>query len=162
MPNPNPKKENLKMWKKGQSGNPAGKPRRLLAQVRGLGYTKAEVMNLINTMLAFKVAELRKIAENQDSDMLERTIAKVLVKSFDKGSLYAIDNLLSRAQGKPAEMIDVQTKESRVIVVQYGESNNTIQPTPSTIESIEQSSEVSGSHVWQEVREIIDKPDNID
>lgn len=150
------------MWKKGQSGNPAGKPRRLLAQVRGLGYTKAEVMHLINTMLALKVQELRKIADNSNSDMLERTIAKVLVKSFDKGSLYAIDNLLSRAQGKPAEMIDVQTKESRVIVVQYGESNNTIQPTPSTIESIEQSSEVSGSHVWQEVREIIDKPDHID
>lgn len=119
-------------------------------------------MHLINTMLALKVQELRKIAENQNSDMLERTIAKVLVKSFDKGSLYAIDNLLSRAQGKPAEMIDVQTKESRVIVVQYGESNNTLQPTSSTIESVEQSSEVSGSHVWQEVREIIDKPDHID
>lgn len=150
------------MWKKGQSGNPAGKPRKLLSQIRGLGYTKAEVMCLINTMLAFKVQELRKIADNTESDMLERTIAKVLVKSFEKGSLYAIDNLLSRAHGKPAEMIDVQTKESRVIVVQYGESNNTIQPTPSTIESIEQSSEVQGSDVWQEVREIIDKPDNID
>lgn len=119
-------------------------------------------MNLINTMLAIKVQELRKIADNTDSDMLERTIARVLVKSFEKGSLYAIDNLLSRAHGKPAEMIDVQTKESRVIVVQYGEGHNTIQPTPSTVESIEQSSEVSGSDVWQEVREIIDKPDNID
>ena len=150
------------MWTKGKSGNPAGKPRKLLTQIRGMGYTKAEVMNLINTMLALKVQELRKIADNTESDMLERTIARVLVKSFEKGSLYAIDNLLSRAHGKPAEMIDVQTKESRVIVVQYGESNNTLQPTSSTIESVEQSSEVQGSDVWTEVRQIIDKPDNLD
>lgn len=162
MGNPNPKTDQLRKWVKGKSGNPAGKPRKLLTQIRGLGYTKAEVMNLINTMLALKVQELKKIADNTESDMLERTIARVLVKSFEKGSLYAIDNLLSRAQGKPAEMIDVQTKESRVIVVQYGESNNTIQPTPSTVSSIDESSEVQGSDVWQEVREIIDKPDHID
>lgn len=162
MANPNPKIEHLQMWQKGKSGNPAGKPKKLLTQLKGMGYTRAEVSNLINLMLSMRVAELRKIAAADKCDMLERTIAKALVHSFDKGSLYSIDNLLSRSHGKPTEMVEVKGEESKVIVVQYGQNHNTIQPTSGAVAGTIEPSEVSSADVWQEVREITDQPDNID
>ena len=156
MANHNPKTEHLQMWQKGKSGNPAGKPKKLLTQLKALGYTRAEVANLINIMLSMRVAELRKIASADKCDMLERTIAKALVHSFDKGSLYSIDNLLSRSHGKPTEMLEVKAEENKVIIVQYGENHNSVQSSSGPVAGVIESGEVQSPDVWEEVREIID------
>lgn len=93
---------------KGKSGNPKGKPRKLASQLGVLGYTPMEVRDTINGMLAMSLDELKKIFENQEATILEKTIANALKRSLEKGSLYSIDTLLSRAQGKPTENIDLK------------------------------------------------------
>lgn len=97
-----------KPFVKGQSGNPKGKPRKLAAQLGVIGYTPMEVRDTINGMLAISLDELKKIFENNESTILEKTIANALKRSLEKGSLYSIDTLLSRAQGKPTENIDLK------------------------------------------------------
>ena len=96
-----------KVFVKGQSGNPKGKPRKLATQLKLIGYTKAEASETINCMLAMTIDELKRIYENPQATILEKTIAAALKKSLEKGSLYSLDSLLDRTHGKASESVDM-------------------------------------------------------
>ena len=115
-------------WKKGQSGNPKGQPRKLASQLKLIGYTKAEAANTINAMLAMNIIELRELFENPNATILEKTIAAALKKSLEKGSLYSVDSLLSRTHGKPKEMVELNGKiEAPIIIFNQSENCDPIQ-----------------------------------
>lgn len=129
-----PKGANI--WKKGQSGNPNGQPRKLATQLKMIGYTKAEASHTINAMLAMTIDELKEIFENPNSTILEKTIANALKKSLEKGSLYSVDTLLNRTHGKPTEMLEVNAETKSQIIVNFG-STNQLQSAQSTDDSSE-------------------------
>ena len=106
-----------KPFVKGQSGNPKGQPRKMASLIAEIGYTKAEASNTINSMLAMTMDELKKIFENENATILEKTIANALRKSLEKGSLYSLDTLLSRTHGKPTEMVDMNNSGEIIITV---------------------------------------------
>lgn len=97
-----------KPFVKGQSGNPKGKPKKLASTLGNIGYTPMQVRDTINGILAMNIDELKNIYEDKQSTILEKTIAGALKKSLEKGSLYSIDTLLNRAQGKPTENIELK------------------------------------------------------
>ena len=116
------------IFKKGQSGNPKGQPRKLASQLKLIGYTKAEAANTINSMLAMNIIELRELFENPNATILEKTIAAALKKSLEKGSLYSVDSLLSRTHGKPKEMVELNGKiEAPIIIFNQSENCDPIQ-----------------------------------
>jgi hypothetical protein len=94
-------------WVSGQpSPNPNGRPKKMLSQLKDIGYTKTQVEDTILTMLTMKRKELEQIDKNEEFTILERIIAGTLVKSHDKNSLFNLELLLTRSQGKPKETID--------------------------------------------------------
>ena len=107
-------------WKKGQSGNPNGQPRKLATQLKIIGYTKAEAAKTIEAMLAMNIVELKEMFENPNATILEKTIAAALKRSLEKGSLYSIDTLLNRTHGKSTEMVQVQSDNITEIKLTYG------------------------------------------
>ena len=104
-------------WKKGQSGNPKGQPRKLASQLKLIGYTKAEAANTINSMLAMNIIELRELFENPNATILEKTIAAALKRSLEKGSLYSIESLLNRTHGKPTESVETSLTVEKPIII---------------------------------------------
>ncbi len=60
-------------------------------------------------MISMDLDELKEVWQNPRATILEKTIANALRKSLEKGSLYSIEVLLSRAVGKPKESIDHTT-----------------------------------------------------
>jgi len=117
-------------WVPGQpSPNPNGRPKKLITQLKDIGYTKTQVEDTILTMLTMTRKELEKIDKDDEYTILERIIAGTLVKSHDKNSLYNLEMLLTRSQGKPKETIDQTiTNKDWCITLNLNNSLDTIIP----------------------------------
>jgi len=111
----NPKAiENLKPFTKGEDDRRylEGRPKKLITQMKELGYTKTQVEETMLSMLSLGRKELEKIDRGDEYTIMERTIAGALLKGHDKNSLFNLEILLTRSQGKPKETID-QTIQSK-------------------------------------------------
>jgi hypothetical protein len=108
----------LNRYEKGAAwkGNRNGRPRKYITDLAPHGYKNAQVMDCIQVLMAMTTKELQEILKNEDSTVLERTLANALLKSLSKGSLYSVDTLLSRVYGKPKETTAV-IQDSKIEVV---------------------------------------------
>jgi hypothetical protein len=106
--------QNLKPFQKGgdERINLQGRPQKLITQMKEIGYTKTQVEETMLSMLSLSRKELEKIDRGDEYTIMERTIAGALLKGHDKNSLFNLEMLLTRSQGKPKETID-QTIESK-------------------------------------------------
>ena len=113
---------NLKMWKKGQSGNPAGRPKKIVSILGQQGYKLSQVNDTIQIMLMMTIKELKVIFDNPDATILEKTIAGAMVNSLKKGSLYSVETLLTRIYGKPKETSTVTNDGKIEFVITKGKT----------------------------------------
>lgn len=93
-------------FKKGQSGNPNGRPRKFVTTLKDIGYKRSEINDTIQAMLAMDKDELTDAMKNPKATILEMTVASAMKKSIEKGSLYSIETLLSRVFGMPKQEIE--------------------------------------------------------
>lgn len=96
-------------WKKGESGNPKGRPKKPVLQMKVAGYKLAEINDTIQAMCSMTLEQLREIWENPNATLLERTIASSLRKGIEKGNLDSLETLMNRVYGKPNEKLDITT-----------------------------------------------------
>lgn len=90
-------------FKKGQSGNPNGRPRKYVSLLVEQGYKRSEINDTIQAMLSMTVEELKEVYTNPKATILEKTIANAMRKSLEKGTLYSLETLLSRVFGLPKQ-----------------------------------------------------------
>lgn len=93
-------------FKKGQSGNPNGRPKKFVTLLKEQGYKRSEINDTIQAMLAMSITELKEVYDNSNATILEKTVAKALSKSLEKGTLYSIETLLSRVYGQPKQEVE--------------------------------------------------------
>jgi len=99
--------DNPKPWIKGQSGNPNGRPRKIVNVLGKFGYKKGEINETISTMMTLTMEELKDIYQDKNSTILEKTIASALKKGIEKGDLGGIETLLNRVYGRAKSEVDV-------------------------------------------------------
>lgn len=93
-------------FKKGQSGNPKGAPRKYVSILKTVGYTMPEINATIQNMMAMTMSELKAVYDNSQATILERTIANSMRKSLEKGTLDSMETRVNRVYGKPKETVD--------------------------------------------------------
>jgi len=102
------------VWEKGESGNPKGRPKKPVLQMKVVGYKLAEINDTIQAMCSMTAQQLREIWENPNSTILEKTIASALRKGIEKGNLDSVETLLNRVYGKPNEKLDITTQGEKI------------------------------------------------
>ena len=95
--------------KRPENINRKGRPRKVALQLKSQGYTLIEINDTIKAMCSMNIQELKKVYENTNSSILEKTIAAALQKGLQKGNLESIETLLNRVYGKPRQDLDIKS-----------------------------------------------------
>jgi Glu-tRNA(Gln) amidotransferase subunit E-like FAD-binding protein len=102
-------------WKKGESGNPNGRPKKLVSQLMlNRKFSMSQINDIIQQLVGCEESELTKIVEAENATIIEKTVAQALLKSLQRGTLDSIETLLNRIYGKPQESMDITTKGDKV------------------------------------------------
>lgn len=98
-------KKNLRPpWKKGQTGNPKGRPPDALnAALKKL--TKEELEDIANLIIKGNMPALRAIAKDDTAPVIKVMVAATVVKIISKGDMHSLDTLLNRLVGKVKDTI---------------------------------------------------------
>jgi hypothetical protein len=107
---------------KGQTMNPNGRPRKYVSILKDAGYKLSEINDTIQNLMAMRVEELNDVYKNQDTTILEKTIAGAMIKSMKNGSLYSLDTLLTRVYGKPKETTSVTNDGKIEFIITKGKT----------------------------------------
>jgi len=114
----------LKIWEKGESGNPKGRPKKLVPSMKMEGYKLPEINDTIQHIISMNHEQLKSVLDNPNATILEKTVANALVMSLKKGTLENIETLLNRVYGKPKEKIEMETKGETNIRIQIVKNND--------------------------------------
>lgn len=112
----------LQNWVKGESGNPNGRPRKIISTLTGIGYSPSQINDTMMNIIALTLKEIKEIEINENCTALERTIAKAILNGAKKGSLYNLETLITRAVGKPKETAQIVTDNKIEIVYVEGKT----------------------------------------
>lgn len=113
--------KNLIPFKKGQSGNPKGRPRKFVCLLKDMGYNKQDVDTTIQNMMAMSITELAEVFKDENATVLEKTIANAIKKGIEKGNLYSLETLLNRLYGSPKQ--DINHDIEQTLTVKFIEDN---------------------------------------
>jgi hypothetical protein len=109
-------------WKKGQSGNPNGRPRKFVVLLKELGYNKQDIDTTIQNMMAMTLDELAEVFKDKDSTVLEKTVANAIKRGIEKGTLYSLETLLNRVYGQPKQEVESKNENTNInISAQFGD-----------------------------------------
>lgn len=108
----NPKNLIGKEFKKGQSGNPNGRPRKFATTMKDQGYKLSEINDTFQVLLSLNLEELKGVYENKDSTVLEKVVARSIQESIKKGDMKNIESILTRSFGQPKQQIEQTIHET--------------------------------------------------
>lgn len=102
-------------FKKGQSGNPGGKPKLPEDIKKARTLNQLELERVCNRQLYMTRLELAAVARDPGSTMLELTVASILGKAMEKGDQQRIEWIAMRLIGRVQDRIEVTTPTPYVI-----------------------------------------------
>jgi Family of unknown function (DUF5681) len=99
--------ENLRPYKKGQSGNPEGgrKHNPIMRRLKAL--TNEQVAEIGTLILEGNLPQLQAIAKDDTAPALKVLIASVVAKAMQRGDAHALNIILDRIAGKIKERIEL-------------------------------------------------------
>jgi hypothetical protein len=108
-------------WKKGQSGNPNGRPKNIHTILNdyfladfNLKLSKSQTSDIIQVILGKTKNELIELAKNDELPFWISLIVKKAQRDYEKGSIHILDVLFDRVYGKPTETLNQTITENPI------------------------------------------------
>lgn len=121
---------NLKLFKKGESGNPTGGNQLInstaLRAIRAL--TIKELASVGESIVKMSITEIREMAARPDATGLHCMIAAIADKVISKGDAIAFDKLMDRLVGKPKESPEHGAGSGPRIVINIPSNGREVKP----------------------------------
>lgn len=107
-------------WKKGQSGNPAGRVKlpEEVKQAKKLNRVSMEAA--LNKFLGWETQQLADFLDNKKNPVLEMIVARILIEAMKKGDQMRLNFLFDRLIGKVQDKIE-HTLPKPTVVKLFGE-----------------------------------------
>lgn len=128
----------LQFWQRGESGNPNGRPRKVLRQLEEkigvefkVSLSKEDIFHILQSMCELSVDEIKGIAQDKSSPVFMVNIANAIKEDIDKGRTTTLDNLFDRFFGKAKPIQDPSGETPLPTKVQIEIVGGTIRPVTS-------------------------------
>ena len=96
-------------FKKGQSGNPSGRPKLPKDIVEGRKLNQIEVVRIFNEFSNYSAAQMRDLLNNPETKAFELLIGKIMFEAIKHGDHQRMNFILDRMVGKVVDRMDVTT-----------------------------------------------------
>lgn len=125
--NPNTKGIERNKWQKGQSGNPAGRPKKRTRDVYALvmspneakkfeGLTAEEVRDLDTALLSMRLDEVSNLAKAIEAPLYVRGLAMAILTETKQGKCGTIERLRERIFGKAVQPLQVTGADGKDLI----------------------------------------------
>jgi Family of unknown function (DUF5681) len=105
-PNPKPPPKHTR-WKKGQTGNPAGRPKPNPLVVALKNLTVETYRDVIEKCLTATAQELKAVLKHPETTALQAAIIKCFIKAANTGDYTVVERIAERIVGKIPEELKV-------------------------------------------------------
>lgn len=93
-------------WKPGETGNPNGRPKKLVTILQDKGFAKSEIADAFEQLAWFTEEELANLYKSPTTPVIVKVAAKAYRTAMSKGDLNFTKIMLEYVLGKPKQQID--------------------------------------------------------
>lgn len=110
-------------WKRGESGNPEGRPRRVLKQIEqnvgiefNVSLSAEDKFQILNSMIEMSLDELRDITTDKSCPVFMVNVARALKRDIENGRIVTLSELFDRFFGRPKQSseVDITSKGEKI------------------------------------------------
>lgn len=100
-------------FRKGQSGNSSGRPRKFeTIMAKQFGLSRSQVNDIIQGLLGMTDAQRRQIIADPQANSVEKLVAKAIDTDLKAGRISTLETILSRTFGTPKQEVNINAKST--------------------------------------------------
>lgn len=108
-------------WKKGQSGNPAGRPKKIYTILKESGYGASDVRTAFGEVAFMTEEDINKLLKKKDTPIILKTIGKAYIEASKNGEYRFVKEILDQFMGKAIDRKELGAGGAEKITISFKE-----------------------------------------